>query len=347
MEKQSNLGFADLAVSHRRIKSTFFEQMNLLLDWQHIEIIIKKHYNKGVSVAGRPSYPGILLFKMTLLQTWYGLSDYEVEDQVKDRISFSRFVGVSMEEDVPDHSVISRFRSELTRVGAYDKLFQEVNRQLEKHHILLRSGAIVDASITDSPRKPRGKKEYQAVEDRNEETGEVTTKAVEQIQSHVDTDAAWIKKRNKLRYGFKQHTATDENGLVLNVVTTAANESDISHLEDVLDNSKLIKGASVKADKGYKSQKNDEMLKEKGYRNRILRKASKNRSLTPREIQFNKLVSRTRYRVERTFGSMRRWFGAGTARYVGLAKMHTQHLMEAIAYNLYRSPRIIASLCEQ
>ena len=55
MEKQSNLGFADLAISHRRIKSTFFEQMNLLLDWQHIEIIIKKHYNKGVSVAGIPS----------------------------------------------------------------------------------------------------------------------------------------------------------------------------------------------------------------------------------------------------------------------------------------------------
>ena len=75
-------------------------------------------------------------------------------------------------------------------------------------------------------------------------------------------------------------------------------------------------------------------------------KATNNKPLTPREIQFNKLVSKTRYKVERTFGSMRRWFGAGTARYVGLAKMHTQHMMEAIAYNLYRSPGIIVSNCQ-
>ena len=76
-----------------------------------------------------------------------------------------------------------------------------------------------------------------------------------------------------------------------------------------------------------------------------MNKAAKNRKLTEREIQFNKIVSKTRYKVERTFGSIKRWFGGGAARYVGLSKMHTQHLMEAIAYNLYRSPGIIMSQC--
>jgi len=58
------------------------------------------------------------------------------------------------------------------------------------------------------------------------------------------------------------------------------------------------------------------------------------------------MVSKIRYTVERTFGSIRRWFSAGTARYVGIEKMHMQHLMEAIAYNLYWSPGIVMSKCE-
>lgn len=252
-----------------------------------------------------------------------------------------------MDSNVPDHSVISRFRSVLTKAGSYDKLLFEINNQLEAHNILVRTGIIVDASITDSPRKPRGKKEYEAVEDRDEETGLIETKVVEKLQSHVDVEAKWIRKGNKLRFGFKQHTGTDENGLVVSVVTTSANESDIKHLEDVLDKAPLLPMATVKADKGYKSAENDKIVKDKNLKNRILHKASKGRKLTEREVQFNKLVSKTRYRVERTFGSMKRWFGAGTARYVGLAKMHTQHLMEALAYNLYRAPRIVVSNCEK
>jgi transposase, IS5 family len=69
---------------------------------------------------------------MSLLQTWYGLSDYELEDQVNDRISFSRFVGIGMDGTVPDHSVVSRFRTELTQKRAYDKLLISINEQLEK-----------------------------------------------------------------------------------------------------------------------------------------------------------------------------------------------------------------------
>jgi len=129
------------------------------------------------------------------------------------------------------------------------------------------------------------------------------------------------------------------------VVTTAANESDIKHLEDVLDASQVKKGMWVKADKGYKSEKNDEIVKKKKMKNHIMYKAKKNKALTPRQSMFNKLISKTRFKVERTFGSITRWFGGGTARYIGLDKMHTQNLMEAMAYNLYRSPGIIMSNC--
>ena len=126
MNKIELTSFADLAADKRKVKEVFFNQINSIIDWEKIDQLIKRHYNKGVSAVGRPSYSGLLLFKITLLQTWYNLSDYEVEDQVNDRISFSKFLGLSLEDNCPDHSVISRFRTEMTKRKVYDKLLEEI-----------------------------------------------------------------------------------------------------------------------------------------------------------------------------------------------------------------------------
>ena len=138
-------------------------------NWRPVSNIINKHYQKGESAVGRRSYEGIVLFKMTLLQTWYGLSDYEVEDWVNDSISFSRFVGISLDNSVADHSVISRFRTELTKKGVYEKLFKAMNKQLEKHKLIVKTGAIVAAGIIDTPLKPKGKAAYELAVDRSEQ----------------------------------------------------------------------------------------------------------------------------------------------------------------------------------
>ena len=350
MQKSTHqLSFSSISIAKRKIKSQFFDQMNLLLDWASIDSEIKKYYSKGFSVAGRPSYSGLLLFKMSLLQTWYGLSDYEVEEMVNDSLSFMRFVGLTLEDSVPDNTVLSRFRTELTLKQGYEKLMDMINGQLEEKGILLKKGAIVDASITDSPRKPRGKKEYELVEDRKELTeanGQelIPTKVlVVKVQRHVDTEAAWIKKAGKLHFGYKKHVATDDQGLVIAVITTPANESDIVHLEDVVDKAGIEKGSRVRADKGYSSASNRNYLKSNGLKDGIMQKAVKNTPLNHHQVRFNKIVSQIRYKVERTFGSIARWFKAGIARYVGKEKTHTQHLMEAMAYNLYRSPGIVMS----
>lgn len=81
-------------------------------------------------------------------------------------------------------------------------------------------------------------------------------------------------------------------------------------------------------------------------KNHILKKALKNKPLTKWEKKFNKLVGKTRFKVERTFGGIKLWFRGGIARYRGMEKMHTQNLMEAMCYNLYRSPGIVASNCK-
>ena len=76
-------------------------------------------------------------------------------------------------------------------------------------------------------------------------------------------------------------------------------------------------------------------------KNRIMFKSSRNRSLTHWQQVFNKIISRYRYVVERTFGSIKRWFNGGVARYKGLAKVHAQHVLQAIAYNLKRAVSLI------
>ena len=117
MQKATNqLSFSDLSISGRKIKKQFFNQIDTLIDWGKIETEIKKYYSKGLSADGRPSYSGLLLFKMSLLQVWYNLSDYELEAQVNDSLSFMQFTGLGLEDSVPDHSIVSRFRTILTEI---------------------------------------------------------------------------------------------------------------------------------------------------------------------------------------------------------------------------------------
>jgi transposase, IS5 family len=351
MKAIQKISFADMAVAQRKIKFEFFAQIAEIVDFRSVSNLINKHYLKGMSATGKPAYEGLLLFKMCLLQTWYGLSDYEVEAQLNDSISFSKFCGLSLDKVSPDHSTLSRFRSEMTKAGVFEKLFKQINKQLERHKIIVKTGAIVDASIIDSPLKPKGKPLYEIAvdrEDRSQTAEELAQEKQEialmkKISPGVDTEARWVKKAGKLRYGYKKHVVTDEQGLMLGVLTTSANVNEITNLAAVLGTADLPQNIPLKGDKGYQSKKNEELLIDLKLKNHILKKAKKNKPLTAWETKFNKLVGKTRFKIERTFGGVKRWFNANCARYRGLEKMHTQNLMEAIAYNLYRSPGIIMS----
>lgn len=201
--------------------------------------------------------------------------------------------------------------------------------------------------MIDTPLRPKGKKKLQEVtEDRAEEKKE--TEVETKFADSVDKDGTWLKKRGKYHFGFKKHHVTDNGGLVLGVLTTTASKNEISNLEEVLEtvNIELPKDIPLNADKGYQSQKNTEVLKKRNLKNHILKKALKNKPLTYWEKRFNKLIGQTRFKVERTFGGIKLWFRGGVAKYRGMEKMHSQNLMEAMCYNLYRSPGIVASNCE-
>ena len=343
-----NTGFAEIAIRNRKINARFFDQVNAMIDWRALEAVVNKHDTRGKRLDGNPAYPGLVLFKMCLLGIWYGLSDRELEDQVNDSISFTRFCGLSLEDPVPDHSIVSRFRTMLTMQEVWHALLDEVNRQLQVKGLLVRTGTIVDASITETPNKPKGKSQYEVVADNEPaESGEEAQgkdRLQKIVKPGVDQEAAWTKKANVLYYGYKKHHATDMNGIVLAVETTPANVHDNQALELLVERSEPAEKTAVFADKGYCSKAADDYLRSKKLRNGIMRKARRNEELSTYYKRKNKLISTVRYVVERTFAGQKRWFGAGRARYLGLDRTNCQHILEAICYNLKRAPRLLAEL---
>lgn len=344
------MSFSAPYMERKTRSAQFYSQMNLIINWKSIETVINRYYTKAHNLRGEKPYSGLVLFKMLLIGIWNDLSDERCEDFINESVSAMLFCGLTLEDSVPDHSTLSRFRTEMTKSGAFDKLLKSVNRELSKHKLVVNTGVKVDASVTSSPYSPKGKKTYLIAEDRKEnEVSEDEVKKQENsiqeiVGGGVDKEARWLKKSGKLIYGFKKHEAVDENGLVVAVHTTTANEHDSKGLIPLLKKvDKKQKKNGVWADKGYKVPDNDEYLKKENIKNRIQHKAYRNRPLTYWEKVFNKKVSETRYVVERTFGSMKRWFGSGSTRYKGLQKTHTLHVLEAICYNLKRAPGLLCT----
>ena len=344
------MSFAQYDVERRTSGNTFFNQIDKLIDWTPIEKELKKVYKSGKKERGQKAYHPLILLKMQLISVWYNLSDVQTEEMVNDSLSMMKFCGLSLEDPVPDHSTISRFRSELAQKKAYDRLLKKINSQLSGHHLIVKNGhAKVDASLTGSPFSPKGKPTYELAGDRKEEERSDAERAKEQAyhrikkvdQPGADHEARWLKKGRQFTYGYKKHIATDEKGTILGVHTTAANEHDSQGLTPLINKIPKTQRKQVMADKAYKSRANDEMLKSKGSKSRIMHKANRNRALTHWQKKYNKAISKTRWVVERTFGSMKRWFGSGITRLKGLSKVHSLHVLEAIAHNLKRGPGLV------
>jgi len=81
------------------------------------------------------------------VQTLYTLSDDQTEYQIKDRLSFMRFVGLELCDLVPDAKTIWLYRETLARVGAFERLFERFHTMLRNEGWLAMGGQIVDATV--------------------------------------------------------------------------------------------------------------------------------------------------------------------------------------------------------
>ena len=117
------------------------------VDWERFAALVDGVYSEG---EGRPSYPPLMMVKVLLLEQWYNLSDPQMEEALGDRISFRRFVGLGLQDDTPDYSTISRFRTELSKRGLSEELFKELEAQLDKRGLILKEGTLMDATLVDA-----------------------------------------------------------------------------------------------------------------------------------------------------------------------------------------------------
>ena len=338
MERAKGMyGIADFVVARNRKQATFLDGVNAMINWNRIAKLLRRGLGRTNEItAGAKAYPAILMFKILLLQQWYGLSDQEAEFAMLDRISFIRFVGLSLEESVPDHTTICRFRNALVEKKLLQMLLDEVNSQMEKQGRLVKKGVAVDASIISSAARPRKQVDVETVVCDREEDESTRTK-VSVSYSH-DRDAAWTKKGKKFHYGYKAHTCVDvDTGLILSAHATPANYSDTGELEMLVKEADLPAKSRVYADKGYTSANNRKLLKQHNCKDGIMSRAYRNKPLTERERTRNKLISKRRYVVERVFGTLKQRYEMARASYLGVIKVQGELFLSSLAYNLKRA----------
>lgn len=240
----------------------FLERLERALDFKPIERALHAMYP---ATMGRPPCPPLALFKMSLLQHCYGLSDPQCEELVGDRFSWRRFVGLGLQDKVPDETTLVRFRQRLMEHGLHETLLQLVNRQLEQKGFILKTCTLVDATLLQAARRAPAKED----------------------KSGGDGDAGFTVKNGRPHYGYKAHIAADrEHTLIRAASLTSANVHDSREFEKVVQGDE----AMVTADKAYWSAKRSRWCQRKNVGNGILRKAVRGQPLDKITASFNRLA---------------------------------------------------------
>eukprot|EP00752_Nemacystus_decipiens_P000433 g433.t1 len=287
------------------------DRLSGLVRWSRFETLLKGLRQDG---PGRAGYPALLLFKAQLLGALYGLSDPELEEALNDRLSFRRFVGLSLEDETPDHTTLWRFRQALIERDLLDRLFAEFDRQMDQAGVMVKQGTMLDATlIKTEAASPPG-------------AGEAPR----------DPDAGLTVRPGKkgATYGYKAHVGVDRgSGVIRRVLTTPANINDTTPADDLICGDER----EVWADAAYHSHAREQALKARGIKPRLQRRANKHHPKLPARIRrYNQMIGRHRAAVETTFATWKRRMGLTGVRCLGLKRASAQIMLVAMAFNLRR-----------
>ncbi len=312
VKRTGQMSFVEAFIGGSRLggPSPVLDRIGQLVKWYRFEKFLAGFNHEG---PGHPGWPALVLFKPLLLQSLYGLSVRELEEALADRLSFRRFCGLGLEEAVPDLTVFSRFHTELVARGLLDRLFGELDRQLEKAGVMVKRGTMLDATLIEASSAPG--------------SGERASR---------DRDAAFggARKKGGFTFGYKAHVGVDEgSGLIRSVITTPANVNDTVPADG------LVRGdeKAIWADGAYHTHAREAALKARGVKARLARRPNKHHpDLPPRLKRYNRLIARRRAAVETTCATWKNRMRFTRTRYVGLAKAQAQVMLAAIAFNLRR-----------
>jgi IS5 family transposase len=292
----------------------FLRRCDELIDWDALAGSIAELFPEQPK-GGRPFWPAVTMLKCVMLQKWFNLSDPAAEEQLRDRLSFRRFVRLSLEDATPDETTLVNFRKRLREKGMASVLFEKVVRTLREKGLILKEGTIVDATIIDAPMGQKVKDD-------------------DGLERHThDPAATYTKNHGTLRHGYKAHIATDTGGMIIDWVFDTAKVHDSNHIDQLT----AGETTAVYADSAYASEARRAQLKAEGIADQIVHKRVRGqKELSPEQKRHNTCCSKVRAFVEHP----RAWMvkmGYTFARYRGLTRNALDFALMAIAYDFKRS----------
>ena len=338
------LSFADVAAEGRRRKlgekrGRHLAMIGELVSWEDfrpvLEAVWRKAGDERKSAAGRKPWDAVLMFKAIVLGALYNLSDEALEHEMGDRLTFMQFLGLGLEDRIPDATTVWLYRERLARAGIVEKLFEMFDAFLRERGYRAMGGQIIDASIVPVPTQRNSREENAEIK-----AGEIPAGWAEGSANKLaqkDLDARWTKKHGVSHYGYKNHVSTDRRyKLVRGYAVTDAATHDSQVIGQVLDPDNTA--APVWADKAYRSEEIEELLGELGYKSKIMRKGSAAKKLTKREKQGNGTKAKVplRARVEHVFGSQANDMGGTMVRSIGAMRARAHIGLRNLAYNMRR-----------
>jgi IS5 family transposase len=278
-------------------------QISDLIDWNPIRQILEEMYDNKSEKGGRPNCDVILMFKILILQHWYGLSDLEIERQIADRISFMGFLGFP--DPIPDSRTIWLFKDRIEKSGKEKLVWNELQRQLDAKGLKVKRGTIQDATFIEAD--PGSSK--------NQRGGDSRTRR--------SRDGTWAKKGDETHFGYKLHSKVDmDYGLIREIETTTARLHDSQ-----VDLS--VQGEVVLRDRGYFGAKANGV-------DFTMKRRTTEKPLEEIDKERNRLISRLRSPGERPFSVIKRIFGAGRVLVTTVSRVSVKMVVTAFAFNLYQ-----------
>lgn len=288
------------------------------------------------SKGGRPPLCPLLKFKMLILQSLYNLSDDALEQQVLDRLSFMRFLGLGIGDDVPDAKTIWLFREALKEDDVEEKLFARFGAFLNQAGFAAKQGQIVDATIVKVPVRRDSRETNEKVKN-NEPVEEWTPSQ----RAQKDVQARWTQKNGKSFFGYKNHAAGDvKHKLVRAYSVTPASVHDSNEFESLLTENT---DPSVYADSAYMSNERIARMTapDSPWLPCIHEKGHAKHPLTEEQRQANRERSRHRVRVEHIFGTQWQTAGKTLLRCIGFARAKVKIGLRNLVYNMTRYATLV------
>ena len=334
----AQMGFFDLSDRYASLdaKKDPLIEINTVVPWDEFRPLLERVWRKPdedrKSRAGRKPMDVVLMFKALVLSALYNLSDDQIEYQVRDRLSFMRFLGLGLGDRVPDAKTVWLYREALAKAGMVDELFAQFDGYLARRGYIARGGQILDASIVPVPHNHNKREENVAIK-----AGEVPEDWEKKPakRSQKDVDARWTKKHGTSHYGYKNHVNVDrKHKLIRRYHVTDAAVHDSQAVDRLLTRGNT--GSGVWADAAYRSAEIEATLKARKLTSHIHRKGKRGKPLTQQAQKSNRTKSTVRVRVEHIFGAQANDMGGTLVRTIGLVRAKAKIGMKNLAYNMRR-----------